>query len=82
MMVSKDTIYMRLIVSYGKPTDFDSIGCDGLYIESCEKKTKEVSKLKTIAIIATDILENGLSVSKRRELRNALAQLAEEKEDD
>ena len=39
------TIYVKIIAS-GKPTDFDPVGCDGMFIESKEICTKEVVQLE------------------------------------
>ena len=35
-------------MSYGKPTELDPVGCQGLYIENCEK-TNKVAKLERVA---------------------------------
>ena len=45
-MPEGDTIYVKLVVSYGKPTELDDVGCDGLYIQSTEICTKEIAALK------------------------------------
>jgi len=47
-MPESDTIYVKVVVSYGKPTEFDDVGCDGLYIQSTEICTKEITALKRV----------------------------------
>lgn len=44
-MKLSDEIYVRLTV-YGEPTELDSAGCDGMYIEGVEICTKEIATLK------------------------------------
>jgi len=46
-MPKTNTIYVKVVMSYGKPTEFDDVGCDGLYIESTEICTEEIKQLKT-----------------------------------
>ena len=45
MSPKQGTIYVRLVVSYGEPTEFDDVGCDGMFIESTETCTKDVANL-------------------------------------
>jgi len=52
-MSETDTIYVKLNVSYGKPTELDDVGCDGLYIESAEICTKEIAQLERLKEYAT-----------------------------
>ena len=46
MAKDRDVIYVKVAVSYGKPTEMDNEGCDGLFIESTKVCTKEVTQLK------------------------------------
>ena len=45
MMANIMDIYVKVKVS-GRPTEMDSVGCDGLFIEGTEMCTKEITALK------------------------------------
>ena len=45
-MTKTDAIYVKVNISYGEPTEFDNIGCDGMFIESTEICTKEFKQIK------------------------------------
>ena len=45
-MANLPDMYVKIVVS-GKPTEMDDIGCQGLFIESVEMCTKEITQLKT-----------------------------------
>ena len=49
MSPKQGILYVRLVVSYGEPTEFDDVGCDGMFIESTEMCTKDVANLLRVA---------------------------------
>ena len=83
-MGKTDTIYVKLVVSYGKPTELDNVGCDGLYIQSTEICTKEIVALKRMKDVARrvadDESEGMIHFAIIGELRDTLT--AEEQEDE
>ena len=79
-MSETSTTYVKVVVSYGKPTEMDDVGLQGMYIESVEICTKEIAQTKEVSEIAREILSDGLTVNRRRILRKALGQPQENKE--
>ena len=47
-MRTDDTIYVKVVVSYGKSTKPDDVGCDGMFIKSTEICTKEIAQLEAL----------------------------------
>ena len=58
MMSKGGVIYVKIATSYGKPTELDSVGCQGLYIQSAEICTKEIATLKEYATHKPGCYEN------------------------
>ena len=49
MSTKHGALYVRVVVSYGEPTELDDVGCDGMFIESTETCTKDVANLLRVA---------------------------------
>ena len=54
MCAKLGVIYFKMAVSYGEPTEFDGVGCDGMYIESIEK-TDDIAQLKAALTLIGDV---------------------------